>query len=75
MRNEDIICAWKDDAFRASLAPDQQTHLPDHPAGIVELSDTELLDAAGGTTPLCMLSVSMASAWVTQEIMSYYGLC
>ena len=48
MHHEDIIRAWKDEAFRASLAPDQQKLLPDHPAGMVELADEDLIHAAGG---------------------------
>lgn len=50
MHTETIIRAWKDDAFRQSLSPEQQASLPAHPAGLVELNDEALADAAGGLT-------------------------
>ncbi len=38
----DIVRAWKDAAYRASLSAEEQALLPANPAGIVELSDAEL---------------------------------
>lgn len=46
----DIIRAWKDDAFRNSLSPTQQLQLPANPAGLVELSDEDMLTVSGGCT-------------------------
>ena len=74
MRNEDIIRAWKDEAFRESLALDLQKHVPDHPAGMIEISDEDLYDAAGGSTPLCFYSGFTISVSITYEIGSYF-LC
>ena len=48
MHNEAIIRAWKDEAFRESLTDEQRHHLPDHPAGLVELDQDDLAEAAGG---------------------------
>ena len=57
----DVIRAWKDAAYRASLSPEQLARIPSNPAGLVELSD-ELLRAAGGapgipqtTAPTCTI--------------------
>ena len=63
MRNEDIIRAWKDEAYRADLADDQLTHLPAHPAGMVELEDEDLEAVAGGDVALSIaVSVSVVIA-------------
>ena len=48
MSDVDIIRAWKDPAYRRSLTPEQRAALPEHPAGFVELSDDQLVEASGG---------------------------
>ncbi|HEX6292732.1 MAG TPA: mersacidin/lichenicidin family type 2 lantibiotic [Herpetosiphonaceae bacterium] len=48
MSNVDIIRAWKDEEYRASLSETERAALPEHPAGLVELTDEELDLAAGG---------------------------
>lgn len=48
MSSENIIRAWKDENFRNSLNEEQRALLPDHPAGMVELTDGQLGRAAGG---------------------------
>ena len=42
MNKTDIIRAWKDPAYRATLTPEQLACLPDHPAGIIELADEKV---------------------------------
>ncbi len=49
MSAKDIIRAWKDEDFRLGLSSAQRTMLPDNPVGAIELSDEELVDAAGAT--------------------------
>jgi mersacidin/lichenicidin family type 2 lantibiotic len=49
MSYRDIIRAWKDEEYRLSLSEEQRAVLPEHPAGLIELEDAELDDAAGGT--------------------------
>jgi mersacidin/lichenicidin family type 2 lantibiotic len=44
----DIIRAWKDEAYRASLSPAQLAALPANPAGMVELAETDLDQVVGG---------------------------
>ncbi|HEX7331905.1 MAG TPA: mersacidin/lichenicidin family type 2 lantibiotic [Pyrinomonadaceae bacterium] len=49
MSKTDVIRAWKDEDYRSSLSDAQRAELPDNPAGFIELSETDLRDAAGGT--------------------------
>jgi len=49
MSNFDIVRAWKDEDYRLSLTDEQRAMLPDSPAGMVELSDTDMGMLAGGT--------------------------
>lgn len=43
-----IVRAWKDDEYRLSLSEAERALLPAHPAGLMELTDAELADVAGG---------------------------
>jgi mersacidin/lichenicidin family type 2 lantibiotic len=47
MNKEQIIRAWKDEEYRRSLGEGERRLLPDHPAGIIELSDAQLGFAGG----------------------------
>jgi mersacidin/lichenicidin family type 2 lantibiotic len=46
------IRAWKDAEYRQSLSPAERALLPEHPAGLIELSDADL-NAAGGRRRGC----------------------
>ena len=48
MSNLDVIRAWKDDEYCASLSEAQRASLPENPAGIVELTDAQMAVAAAG---------------------------
>lgn len=50
MEKVDIVRAWKDEAYRRSLSQEEKTRLPQHPAGLVELTEVELDRVAGGGT-------------------------
>ena len=50
MSKLDIVRAWKDEEYCESLNDTQRTLLPQNPAGVVELTDQEMLQAEGGTT-------------------------
>src|SRR3972149_678811 len=39
LSNQEIIRAWKDEAFRNSLTEEQLAQLPKHPAGQIEFED------------------------------------
>lgn len=47
MKTSDVIRAWKDVRYRRTLSPQQLAALPQHPAGLVELSDDDLRQASG----------------------------
>ena len=51
MDNLEIIRNWKDEDFRKNLTPEQYAKLPKNPSGEVELSEADLNDVEGGTTP------------------------
>ncbi len=48
MSQENIIRAWKDSDFRNSLSEAEKALLPEHPAGLMQLSDRQLSAVAGG---------------------------
>jgi mersacidin/lichenicidin family type 2 lantibiotic len=48
MSNIDIIRAWKDEDYRNSLTEDQRSQLPENPAGMLELSNSEMESLKGG---------------------------
>jgi mersacidin/lichenicidin family type 2 lantibiotic len=47
MNREQIIKAWKDEEYRESLGERERALVPDHPSGLIELSDAQL-GVAGG---------------------------
>lgn len=47
MSRQDIIRAWKDEDYRASLSEAERNSLPKNPAGFIELTDDDLQLAAG----------------------------
>src|SRR5438874_6904748 len=52
MNGLDIIRAWKDEEYRATLTEAERAALPKNPAGIVELNAADLGSVgAGGPTP------------------------
>jgi mersacidin/lichenicidin family type 2 lantibiotic len=48
MLSEKTIRAWKDVEYRLSLSEAERAQLPEHPAGLVELTETELNPVEGG---------------------------
>lgn len=62
MTKRDIIRAWKDEEYCSSLSDSDRASLPQHPAGVIELTDLELSSAEGGTTvtitlPICNTNI------------------
>ena len=56
MRKVDIIRAWKDEAYRASLTEEERAQLPPNPAGVAEINDDYLRGATAGGRPVCCWS-------------------
>ena len=42
-----LVRAWKDEAYRQSLSPEEQAMLPANPAGEIELTEVELAVLSG----------------------------
>ncbi len=59
MSKVNVIRAWKDELYRASLSKEERAQLPEHPAGIIELDADQLSAVTGGTTLACALGVTM----------------
>jgi mersacidin/lichenicidin family type 2 lantibiotic len=60
MSHLNTIRAWKDAEYRQSLSEAERALLPEHPAGLIELSDADL-DAAGGL-PQCPWNTFVCTA-------------
>jgi mersacidin/lichenicidin family type 2 lantibiotic len=68
MTQQQIIRAWKDPEYRASLGAAELRALPAHPAGLVEMNDGELMEVSGGTTLICVtVVVSFAVAAIVDS--------
>ena len=50
MSKVDIIRAWKDEEYRASLSDAERALLPAHPAGLIELAEDEMKAVMGAGT-------------------------
>ena len=48
MNKLNMIRAWKDAEYRASLSAEELAALPENPAGMVELPDADMANVAGG---------------------------
>ena len=60
MSNLDIVRAWKDEEYRLSLSEEVRAQLPENPAGLIELSESDMQMAAGGRP-----GASNLSTWIT----------
>jgi mersacidin/lichenicidin family type 2 lantibiotic len=47
MQRVDVVRAWNDPLYRATLSPEELALIPANPAGLVDLSDDELKAASG----------------------------
>jgi mersacidin/lichenicidin family type 2 lantibiotic len=50
MSSAKIIRAWKDVDYRLSLSEAERAQLPDHPAGLTELTEQELRSEFGAAS-------------------------
>ena len=53
MSIKNIIRAWKDEDYRLSLSEAERALLPEHPAGLIELSGAEMDGVDGGCCCCC----------------------
>ncbi|AKJ01694.1 mersacidin/lichenicidin family type 2 lantibiotic [Archangium gephyra] len=59
MSNIDVVRAWKDEQYRMSLTTEERAQLPQNPAGMVELTDSDLEGVAGGYAEAVDIDVSV----------------
>ena len=71
MTKEQIIRAWKDEEYRAGLDPEEFALLPEHPAGVVELSEHELQQVPGAAAE----SFSTLACFCPGDIISWLLGC
>jgi len=45
----DVIRAWKDEKYYRSLTAEQRQSLPENPAGLIELADSDIRQVFGGS--------------------------
>lgn len=64
MSKIDTIRAWKDEAYRRSLSEAELAKLPQHPAGLIELSDSEMELVAGGAISATPNLSSAGCCWM-----------
>ena len=65
MSTEMAIRSWKDPMYRTGLSAADAATLPENPAGLVELSDAELMELTGGSTILIVITVISIVIFVT----------
>jgi mersacidin/lichenicidin family type 2 lantibiotic len=80
MNPEQIVRSWKNEDYRLSLSLDEQALLPENPAGLIELSDDELLGIGGGddadaVSKVVLVSASVITTVATTPIVLSYFLC
>lgn len=81
MFHGDIIRAWKDEEYRLSLSDAERALLPEHPAGLIDLTDADL-DAAGARTEKVMsagccpgFTTDTCFAWQTCSTTCHATVC
>ena len=66
MRPETIIRAWKDEKFRLRMNNADRSLIPDHPAGLIEIPEEELVEAVGGAgCSISLTSIERTCDWLT----------
>lgn len=73
MSDRDIIRAWKDEEYRLGLSETERSTLPNHPAGLIDLTDAEL-DVAGARTEKAM-SLGCCQGLTSDTCFSWQSCC
>ena len=74
----DVIKAWRDPVYRASLTDAERQDLPTHPSGLIELTDIELdlnRAAADGARSAIPCGVTFAAGRFTFNTTLCNGSC
>lgn len=83
MSDVDVIRAWKDPLYRNQLGREELKDLPTNPAGLVELSDQDLVRVVGGaddsevpqTTAPCLATAASVIATVATAASGCPSVC
>lgn len=70
LSKQDVLRAWKDDEFRNGLSPEDRAAIPARPVNDdgSQMTDEQLEQAAGGTTPACIVSVASVGFSVSEIV-------
>jgi mersacidin/lichenicidin family type 2 lantibiotic len=63
-----IVRAWKDEEYLLSLSEAERESIPQNPAGLVELSDSDLLGASGGMLTTSIITITIALCGPSLEL-------
>ena len=61
MTASEIVHSWKDEEYRLNYQSEEVPFIPGNPAGLIELTDEELL-GVDGANPLAQLASALVSA-------------
>jgi mersacidin/lichenicidin family type 2 lantibiotic len=66
MNTDQIVKSWKDQHYSDALSTAEQALLPENPAGLMELSDEDLLGINGASLPVTVvITISISIALIT----------
>ena len=66
MNTDQIVKSWKDQSYSHALSTAEQALLPENPAGLMELSDEDLLGINGASLPVTVvITISISIALIT----------
>jgi mersacidin/lichenicidin family type 2 lantibiotic len=70
LSKQDVLRAWKDDEFRNGLSPEDRAAIPARPVNEdgSQMSDEQLEQAAGGTTPGCAATAASIAYSVSEIV-------
>lgn len=74
LTKDQILHAWKDEEYRNGLSGEDRASLPDRPTAAdgSELTDEQLEQAAGGSTPGCIVASYAGGAAVSASIVAAF---
>lgn len=72
---ENIIRSWKDADFRDGLSYAEMANFPENPAGLVELSDEQLMSVDGGTSPVTPPVAAILISFISIEAIMTVARC
>jgi len=70
MTANEIVRSWKDEDFQSSYRGAETAFMPSNPAGLIELSDEELLDVSGVSGELCRQVASAVASAISGGLLS-----